>query len=248
MHKPRRAGLAVVPAVLAAMTLSACQDAAPTAAPPTAASQPPSPSQTQQPAPSTTEPPAPAPSTTEQPAPAPSTTEPPAPAPTSAPSSSAAPGSGSGGQCNDTGVYRIKRGSVAAKPLATTQPVKDSGGAADIAFGQPTIDTSSGDSFFPGEGMQTVIYPVTIKVTEGSYVSSRLKFGLTDPAGKPCTQDVMNAVVSEGDQLDIDLLQSGETVTKKLVWAVPAGADLSKYALVYKEDYPGDADLAWTAK
>ncbi|BDZ57573.1 hypothetical protein [Barrientosiimonas endolithica] len=238
----RRAGLAVVPAVLAAMTLSACQDEAPTAAPPTAASQPPSPSQTQEPAP-----------TSQAPAPAPSTTEQPAPAPTSAPASSAAPapsGSGSGGAvCEDSGSYTIDRGSVGAKPLNTVQKGKGVGGTIDISFGPPTLDTSSGNSFFPGEGKQTVIYPVTLKLSDGDFfTASYLKFGLTDQSGNPCKADVLNAVISGSDKLDVESLSPGDTLTKKLAFAVPVGADLSKYSLVFNDDSNGDAELAWTAK
>ncbi|WP_289232580.1 hypothetical protein [Barrientosiimonas endolithica] len=138
---------------------------------------------------------------------------------------------------------------MAAKPLNTVQKGKGSGGTADISFGAPTVDTSSGDSFFPGEGMQTVIYPVTIKLTEGDYwTTTYLKFGLNDEAGTSCKADVLSAVLSGSDKLDVQSLNSGDTVTKKLAFAVPVGADLSKYTVVYKENYPGDADLAWTAK
>ncbi|CAG7572751.1 hypothetical protein FB554_0892 [Barrientosiimonas humi] len=244
--KNRRASLLVVPAVLAAMTLSACQDEAPTAAPPTPASQPPSPTQTQQPQ-------QPAPST-QAPAPAPSTSEAPAPAPTTqTPSSSAAPapsGSGAGGQCESSSLFPIKRGSVQPKPLNTPQTGTSlSDRTAEIRIGNPEIDTSGGDSYFPGDGMQTVIYPVTMKITNGSFIVARLAYGLVDDQDNPCQPDTLGGVLPKGEQFEVETVQEGSSLTKKIAFAVPIGADLSKYSVVFADDYnSGDAELAWTAK
>ncbi|BDZ57572.1 hypothetical protein [Barrientosiimonas endolithica] len=234
MNKSRRASFLVAPAVLAAMTLSACQDEAPTAAPPTAASQPPSPSQTQGPAP-TSQAPAPAPSS-QAPAPAPSSTAAPAPAPSS----------GGAGQCDSSSSYTLERGSVQPKPVGTAQRAKtDKGGEVEVTIGKPTVDSSSGDSYFPGDGMQTVIYPVTVKAVSDSYVSTPLSIGLVDSSDEPCSAD-FGIVVPRGQRLPIEILQQGDTASGKAAFAVPAGADLSKIYVLFADDYSGgDAQLAW---
>jgi hypothetical protein len=227
----RSTRLAVVPAVFAALALSACQDEAPTAAPPSPAS--PTAQQT-----ATSEPTGAAPA-------APSSAAPSEPA---ASSSSAAP---SGGGCQSTDMFKIKRGDASPKPRSTPQRVKkDYGdGEAEVTIGQPTIDTSAGTSFFPGDGQQVVIVPVSIKAVTGTYVISELHFGLTDPADEPCKRDVLNDVVPKDDEVPVETLKEGDTISGKIGFAVPAGADLSKYTVVYAEDYnSGKADIAWIAK
>ncbi|BDZ57569.1 hypothetical protein [Barrientosiimonas endolithica] len=54
---------------------------------------------------------------------------------------------------------------------------------------------------------------------------------------------------AEGEQFEVETVQEGSSLTKKIAFAVPIGADLSKYSVVFADDYnSGDAELAWTAK
>lgn len=232
--KNRRASLVLVPAVLAAMTLSACQDEAPTAAPPTAASQPPSPSQQpQQPAP-----------TSQAPAPAPSS-QAPAPAPSS--SAAPAPSSGGAGQCEESSSYTLERGSVQPKPVGTAQRITtDNGSEVEVTVGKPTIDTSSGDTFFPGDGMQAVIYPITVKLISGSfYVTTYLAFGVADAADNACARDY-GTVVKRSERMPVETLRAGDVKSAKAAYAVPAGTDMSKIYVLFADNYDaGKAELAW---
>ena len=235
MNKTRRASFLVAPAVLAAMTLSACQDEAPTAAPPTAASQPPSPSQTQEPAP-TSQAPAPAPSS-QAPAPAPSSTAAPAPAPSS----------GGAGQCEESSSYTLERGSVQPKPVGTPQRVTtENGSEVEVTVGKPTIDNSSGDTFFPGDGMQAVIYPITVKLISGSfYVTTYLAFGVADASDNACARDY-GTVVKRSERMPVESLRTGDVKSAKAAYAVPAGTDMSKIYVLFADNYDaGKAELAW---
>lgn len=236
MISSRSARLAVVPAVFAALALSACQEDAPSAAPPTPASPTADASQGGGDAPEATQSQA---APTEEPSQAPSA---------GAPGSS--PTGGSGG-CESTDLFKITRGSVSPKARTEAQTVKkDYGdGTAEVTIGKPEVDTSGGDSYFPGPGKQVVVFPVTIKAVTGSYVISELHFGLTDPSDQPCKRDNLNAVVKDSDEIQSEILQKGDTKSGKVGFAVPAGADLSKYSVVYAEDYSGgQANIAWKAQ
>lgn len=243
MNLSRSTRLAVVPAVLAALTLSACQEEAPTAAPPTPAS--PSAGATQggdggdAPGATQTQPP------TAEPTQAPPSPE------TSGDNGGGASGSSAGGACQSTDLFKIKRGSVTPKARTEAQTVKkDYGdGTAEVTVGTPEVDTSGGDTFFPGAGMQTVVFPLTITAKTGSYVVSELHFGLTDKSDQPCKRDVLNRVVPNADEIPVKTLQEGEKLSGKIGFAVPAGAKLEDYTVVYAEDYSGgQADVAWKVK
>ncbi|WP_245553627.1 hypothetical protein [Demetria terragena] len=140
---------------------------------------------------------------------------------------------------------------MSPKPLSEPQTIKkeQGEGEAQVSFGKPTVDTSGGTSFFPGDGFQVAIYPVTVKAVTGSYVISELHFGLTDPSDRPCKRDVGNAVVPSSDEIPVEILKQGDAISGKVGFAIPAGADLSKYSLVYSQNYSeGKAELAWRAK
>ncbi|WP_018156306.1 hypothetical protein [Demetria terragena] len=227
-----------VPAVLAALALTACQDAAPTAAPPTPVS--PTASQTADP-------------TAEQSesSSSPSSEETPSESSSSS-TSSTSEQENSGATCNGRGSFTLKKEGAEAKPQDAVQTVnyRSGDGQAEVSFGKPTIDTSGGDTFFPGEGMQTVIYPVTIKMTGGrSFISTRLSLGLVDAQDNPCDQDTLAAVVSRADQVPVEVMKPGDTMSKKIAFAIPAGAKLEDYSLLFASDYSsGKAEHAWKAK
>ncbi|WP_018156304.1 hypothetical protein [Demetria terragena] len=237
MNRSRSTKALVVPALLATFALSACQDSAPTAAPPTSPTS--SAAQTVDPDATSEATSAPAESPSED-------------------SGSASPeesGSGeeSGKACKNESTYRMEKEEVEAKPLNTTQRAKaDIGrGEAEISFGEPTIDTAGGDNFFPGDGMQTVIYPVTLKMvaSEGAFITTKLAFGMVDKSDEACQPDTLSKVMKPSDQLSVTTLKPGDSISKKVAFAVPAGAKLEDYALLFNDNYAsGEAALAWKAK
>lgn len=237
MNTNKRMRLAVIPAVFAALALAGCQDEAPTTVAPTAAQQTSAPS-----AAPTAEAPTAAPTT--EAAPAPSTAEA-APAP-----SSSAPAPANGVECDSTGENRP--GDSAPKPLGSKQTasVTKYGETTDLAVtvGKPTKDTSSSDSFFPGEGMEVVIYPTTIQLMKGSYaVVSYMNVSLIDPNENPCKPDVLNKIVPESKSIDVTTLKGTDSVSGQLAFAVPVGADLTKYKVIFASKNGGKAELAWNA-
>lgn len=240
MNKNRRLGLVVAPALLSAMVLTGCQDEAPTASAPSAPSQS---TQSQEQGGDATQSQS---SSSPDASSSSSTTE--SSSSTTESSSSSSDSSGGAGQCDNSSTFKINRGSAEAKPLDTEQEAKGNGGSVKIKFGQPTVNTSGGNSYFPGSGMQTVIYPVTMKASGSYWIAARLKFGLNDASGTSCKSDTLGAVLPTGESVEVKSLREGDTYSGKLAFAVPSGADLSKYTLVFKEDYPGDADIAWLAK
>ena len=244
----RRTRLAVVPAVFAALALSACQDEAPSAAPPTPASPTAGATQDGGDAPAT-EDGGDAPAATQSQA---APTEEPSQAPETSDSGGDDSGSSASGGCENTSSFAFNKGSAEAKPQDEVQTAtyKSSGGQAKISFGKPKMDTSGGDSYFPGDGKQTVIYPVTIEMTGGSYfIATRLAFGLVDGQDKSCKSDVLNAVIPESDEVPVESMKPGDKLSKKLAFAVPAGADLKDYSLLFASDYSsGSAELAWKGK
>ncbi|YAL84351.1 hypothetical protein ACMYYO_05970 [Dermacoccaceae bacterium W4C1] len=248
MKRNRRASVLAVPAVAAALVLSACQEAAPDVAAPSVPGQSSGVTPTQQsgdPAEQTTES---QPSQTQESQP----TQTQESQSSESSSSSTEPDTSvpSGTECRNPSSFALTRGTVEAKPLNEKQTGsgRTAGNDVEITFGTPTLDTSSGSSSFPGDGMQTVIYPITMKATGSYWIASYLKFGLVDAKGNGCRADVLNAVISGSDKVSVKSLREGDTFTGKLAYAIPAGADLNDYTLVYKEDYPGAADLAWKAK
>ena len=237
MNANRRLRLAVIPAALAALTLAGCQDEAPTAAPPAPATSSAAAAPTEAP---TTEAPAPAPSTTEAPAP---TTQAPAPAP----STSAA---ASGVVCDSSSSTAILRAGMAVKPLGTQTATGlgyDKDGSIDITVSKPTIDSSSTDSYFPGDGMVAITFPVTIKHKTGDYyIPSPQQFGLVDDQDNVCDRDY-GTITPRSKQIQIESLKNGASASGLVTFAVPAGADYKKYAVVWKDEGGGKAQLAWAA-
>ncbi|KNX36863.1 DUF4352 domain-containing protein [Luteipulveratus halotolerans] len=239
-----RPRLAVVPVALAAIVLAGCQDEAPTALPPQPSSTSPV-AGTPTAAPSD---PAAAPTSapTEQPAATVTVTATPTPT-AAAPATPPAAGTSSG-VCASTSTYEGRPG-PAATPIATKQTFTDNGGSVEMTVGRPTIDrTSTGSTYYPGEGMVSAVFPVTLKNTSASYfITSSLKFTLVDGQQRPCKRDTLNYAVPDSQQLDVDSLHAGDSVSAKLVFAVPQGADLSGYQVLFTDNYPGVADLAWKA-
>ena len=236
-----RPRLAVVPVALAALFLAGCQDEAPTALPPQPSSTAPvAGTPTAPPSETTTVP-------TEQPTATVTVTATPTAPTATAPTPPPAVGT-STGVCASTSTYEGRPG-PAAKPIATKQSYTDNGGSVEMTVGRPTIDrTSTGSSYYPGEGMVSAVFPVTIKDVSASYfITSSLKFTLVDAQQRPCKRDTLNYAVPDAQQLDVDSLHSGDSVSAKLVFAVPAGADLSSYQVLFTDNYPGVADLAWKA-
>ncbi|AKU17236.1 hypothetical protein VV02_17550 [Luteipulveratus mongoliensis] len=226
---------AVVPVALAAMALAACQDDAPTAVVPTGQPTAPTAAPT---APATQEPtaePTQAPVTpTEQPSPTSSATYSP-------------PAAGGAGVCSSSSSYEGQPG-PAAKPIGSLQTF-DKSGTVEITVSKPTIDTKpTSSTYYPGEGMVTAIFPVTMKPTSASYfITSPLKFTLVDDSKRPCKRDTLNYAVPEAQQIQVKSLRQGEALSTKLVFAVPKSADLTKYQVLFTENYPGVANVAWTA-
>lgn len=238
MLKNRRAALVAVPAVVAAMALSACQEEAPSVGAPSAPSQS-TQAQSSSAAASTSEA---APSTSSESSS--SSSE-------SSSSSSSSSGSASGKECRNNIGSDFERRDVEAKPLNTVQTGSSryGSGKIEIKVGAPEINSTDGDSYFPGDGMETVIYQVTVKASGTSYVHSELQYGLTDENDEPCKKDIGNTIIPESQTFQVDTLRDGDTVTKKVAFAVPAGADLSKYSFLFASDYSsGDAELAWKGK
>lgn len=231
----RSVRLAVVPALMAAFALSACQDAAPTAAPPSSPAA--TAEATQAPSEESAEP--------SEESSAPETSE-------SSESTEAAPSANSGGEeeCESKDMYRIEREDVqpadSGKPQSADSRYGDS--QVEITPGKVTVDTSAGDDYFPGEGNQTIIIPVTMEAKGGSFVVSDLGFGVSDGADEACEAD-NSTVISRSEGIQVETLEEGDKVTGKLAFAVPTGADLSKYTLNYASDYSsGEADIAWKLK
>lgn len=245
MNKNRRLGLVVAPALLSAMVLSGCQDEAPTASAPSAPAQS---TQTQEQGSSSQS--QSSPSTTESSSSSTSESSSPTTESSSSSSSSSSDSSGSSGKCKNTSSFAFERGDVQPKPLNTEQEFKTSAGAVKISFGQPTVNSSGGDSYFPGDGMETVIYPVTMKASGSYWIAARLKFGLADESGETCKSDTLGAVLPRGEAVEVKSMRGGDTYSAKIAFAVPAGADLSKYSVLFAEEYSSgeDADLAWNGK
>lgn len=233
MNATRRLRYAALPAAFAMIALAGCQDEAPTAAAPSVA---PTAAPTQ--AAPTSAPTAEDTPTSEEPTSEEPTTE------ASSSSSSEDSSDASGAVCDETGSY-VHIPGVAPKPIGTKQTY--SGDATlEVTAGKPTIDSTSTDSYFPGDGMVTISYPVTLKLTQGSYfVTSYLEFTLMDQSQNACNRDSSGTVVPKSKQLSVDSLHEGDTVSAQVVYAVPKGADYSKYQLLFGKDSSGKADLAW---
>ncbi|YAL84350.1 hypothetical protein ACMYYO_05965 [Dermacoccaceae bacterium W4C1] len=173
-------------------------------------------------------------------------------APSSAPTSAAASPSTQGtsssepaGECSSSSSFVLKRGEVAAKPVGTAQRVKTSNGEVEVTVGEPQVDAGAGTDSFPGSGMETVIYPLQVKVLSGTYVSTYLAFGAADGQDRPCQRDA-GTVISPSERVQIRILRSGDTLTAKAAYAVPAGVDLKTISVLYADEYArGDAQLAW---
>lgn len=239
----RSTRMAVVPAVFAALALSACQDEAPSAAPPTPASPTAEASQGDDAQPEATQSPE---APTEESTQAPETSQAP-------PSDDGGSGASSGGCDATSSTFSFTKGNL--QPKAQTAPqtasYRSNDGKAEVSFGKPKVDTSGGDSYFPGPGKKVVIYPVTIEMKSGSYyITSRLQLGLVDENDQPCKQDSGSYVLDRSEVMPVESLkQPGDKISKKMAFAIPADADLSKYSLVYASDYSsGKAELAWKGK
>ncbi|MDF8265224.1 hypothetical protein [Luteipulveratus flavus] len=238
MIATRRLRLAVIPAAFAALALAGCQDEAPTAAPPAAPT-------SQAPAATSS-----APAPTAAPSSEAPSSQAPAPAPTSSTPSPNSSGPASGVECNST-LSSNRRGDSPAKPIGTKQAASGIGFSKDdsveVIVGKPTIDSTSTDDYFPGDGMVVLKFPTLIKATAGSAVVSYLNFSLLDPEGNPCDPDVSGTVVAKTQQLDVTTVKAGDSLSGLLVFAAPAGADYTKYNVVFASESRGKAELAWTA-
>lgn len=228
MQKLTRSTL--VPAAVAALALSACGSEAPSAAPPTAADD----------------------GGDESPVATQSEETPPeesSPAPTSPESSEEGGADDTSGKCESTSMFKILRGGVTPKERSKAQTVdrKIGDGSAEVRIGTPKVDTSGGDKYFPGSGMQTVVFPVTVAAKTGTYVLSEQNIGLTDKSDEPCQRDNLNKVVPKTDEIPVKTLQQGEKLSGKVGFAIPAGAKLEDYTVVYAEESSGKADIAWKA-
>ncbi|MDE9366132.1 hypothetical protein PZ938_10995 [Luteipulveratus sp. YIM 133132] len=236
MIATRRLRLAVIPAAFAALALAGCQDEAPTAAPPAAPT-------SQAPAATSS---APAPTA------APSTESPTSEAPAPAPSASTSASSAAGGVvCDSDSGDAILRAGMQGKPLGKQTVTglgysKDT--SIDVTVGKPTIDSTSTDDYFPGDGMVTAQFPVTVELKAGSYfVTAPGQFGLVDGNDNICDRDISGTVVPRSKQIPIESLKSGDKFSGTIAFAVPAGADLKGYYVVFNDNNGGKAQATWTA-
>lgn len=229
----RRLRFAVIPVAFAALALTGCQDEAPSAAPPTAAGG----VTSQQP---TSAPSAPTAVETSSPSPTSQYTPP----ETTTSTSTSPPVTGGSGGCSSSSSYDGKPG-AAPKPIAEAQTFQDSRASVTVTPIKPTIDSSGSDSFFPGAGKVTAVFPITVKASGGSFVVSSLQVSLIDGSQAACQRDTLGRVVPSGDQLPVKILADGDSISAKAAFAVPAGADLSKYQLLFSRDSGTAANLAW---
>lgn len=242
MNATRRLRYAAVPAAFAMIALAGCQDEAPTTSAPTAAPTAAASSQAPWPAPTGEAPSAPASS-------APASSAAPA-APSTSAAAPANPSDYKGPKCDSTSGSSQFLAGLATKPVGTAQTADKLGysknTSVEVTLGKPKVDSTSKTSFFPGDGMVAISYPVTIKLKLGSYyISSRSNFAMSDPGDNPCEADILGEVVPKSKQVQIESLKPGDSTSGTLTFAVPKGADYTKFHVMFNENGGGKAQLAW---